>query len=191
MARAAHEDSRELLHRARGGDPRALADLVEHYRTRLIERIRMMMGTEARRRAESDDFLQGVLLETARQLPGLVLRDERALFRWMTGVARNQVRATVRTRRDRAFDTLSASWSGDAVADADQPSPSSQADRNESRLRLVEAIEALAEDHRRVVELRDLDGLSFREIGEHMGRGEDAARMLHARAMRELVRRLR
>jgi RNA polymerase sigma factor (sigma-70 family) len=48
----------------------------------------------------------------------------------------------------------------------------------------------MPDDRRRVIELRDLDGLSYREIGATLGRTENAVQILHARALAELARRL-
>ena len=54
----------------------------------------------------------------------------------------------------------------------------------------MEALEELPDDQRRVVELRTLDGLPWREVGEHMERGAEAARLLHYRALLRLGRLL-
>ena len=42
-------------------------------------------------------------------------------------------------------------------------------------------------DQRTVIELRDFDGLRFREIGERLGRTENAVQLLHSRAMMRLA----
>jgi DNA-directed RNA polymerase specialized sigma24 family protein len=48
---------------------------------------------------------------------------------------------------------------------------------------VAEAIESLREDYRSVIELRNLEGCSFAEIGRRMSRTEGAAFTLHARAL--------
>ena len=48
---------------------------------------------------------------------------------------------------------------------------------------LILVLESLKEDYRTVIELRNLEGCSFAEIGKRMARTEAAAFTLHARAM--------
>ena len=50
----------QLVRQAQAGDHAALSDLLKRYRGRLLARVRLMMGEQARRLAESQDFLQNV-----------------------------------------------------------------------------------------------------------------------------------
>ncbi len=186
---APHSPS-NLLERARSGDAGALGQLVERHRTVLLERIRLMLGQDARRQADSIDFLQGVFVEVLAKIESSDFRDERALLRWMTTVARNDIRDCGCRRREHAFASFSGSFSLDAVGDLGERSPASEADLNEDLLRMIEVLERLTADHRRVIELRDLEGLSFREIGRSMERSAEAAQVLHTRAMLQLGRSL-
>ena len=181
-----------LLELARSGDAVALERLVERYRAELLDRIRLMLGEEARRQADSVDFLQGVFVEVLARVESGGFSDERGLLRWMTTVARNDIRDRGCRRRELAFASLSGSGSGslslDAVRDLGGRSPATEAGLNEELLRMVEALERLAADHRRVIELRDLEELPFREVGRRMARSPEAAQLLHARAMLRLGR---
>jgi RNA polymerase sigma-70 factor (ECF subfamily) len=58
---------------------------------------------------------------------------------------------------------------------------------NERAERLEQAMESLSEAHREVIVLRKLQELGFREIGERLGKSEDACRMLYGRAMAALT----
>ena len=178
--------TQELLRRAGRGDDTARAAILDRYQSRLLRRIRLMMGDQARRAAESIDFLQDVVLEVLQDADHTKVRDEQHLLRWMTAVARNKVRDSVRRRRERAFESLSIS----AVLGPDRASdsPASQAERHECVERLADALEELDRDHRRVIELRDLEGLPFAEIAGAMSRSEDAVQTLHMRAMVRLGR---
>ncbi len=63
---------------------------------------------------------------------------------------------------------------------AEQSSPIEQAQRNEQVLHLAEALTALPEDQRLVVELRHLKGWSLADIARHLGRSPAAvAGLLH------------
>ena len=163
----------------------AFAELVDRYREPLLARIRLMLGEEARRRANSVDFLHGAFAELLAEGRTGDLRDETQVLRRVTAIARNNVRDAVRRPRERAFQSLSLSVSG-LRPGTDDASPSHEVARREQALALVEALERLSEDHRAVIELRDLEGLDFAAFGEELGRGSDAAQMLHTRAMVKL-----
>ena len=179
-----------LLDLARAGDPGALCRLVERHRAVLLERIRLMLGEGARRQADSTDFLQEIFVEVLGKIQGSDFHDERSLLRWMTTVARNDIRDRGSRRREHAFASLSDSFSPEVVGDLGGRSPATEAELNENLLGMLDALEGLAPDHRRVIELRDLEGLSFREVGRMLERSEDAAQVLHARAMLRLGRAL-
>lgn len=184
MKRPDSDSTDGLWARARRGDSAALGLLVERHRETLLERIRWMLGDEARRRLESVDLLQGVFTELVARAAELDLADEHALLRWMTAVARNDIRDEACRRRERALASLSGSF----CAESPGRSPASEAGRNEELLGLIEALECLSADHRRVIELRDLEGLAFEEVGRAMARSAAAAQMLHARAKLRLGR---
>jgi hypothetical protein len=71
------ESTVELLRLAKTGHGDYLNQVLERYRPRLLERIRLMMGQKARRAAESGDFLQDVLVRIVTNLDGFEMRDER------------------------------------------------------------------------------------------------------------------
>jgi RNA polymerase sigma factor (sigma-70 family) len=167
-------ESLELLVRAaRRGDAAALSDLLARYRERLLARVRLMMGAEARRQAESDDFLQATLLAVVEHIQRLDVRDERAFLRWMTTIARNRICDTVRRQRERSRCARSRiRFPGDERPALE--TPSNVVSDQETSLRLIEALESLEPTERAVVELRDLEGLVFREVGARLGFDEDA-----------------
>jgi RNA polymerase sigma factor (sigma-70 family) len=70
-------------------------------------------------------------------------------------------------------------------------SPSQNAARREMGALIADAMARLEPDAREVIVLRTLNGFEWSEIGERMGRSADAARMLWARALRNLGMELR
>jgi RNA polymerase sigma factor (sigma-70 family) len=112
--------------------------------------------------------------------------DEAHVLRWMTAVARNDIRDHVAKRRERAFESLSETWSSHARVDSRTPSPLSEAERCDHLLRLVECMERLSDVERTVVELHALEGLTFAAIGARLGWSDDRARLAHLRAMARL-----
>jgi RNA polymerase sigma-70 factor (ECF subfamily) len=65
-------------------------------------------------------------------------------------------------------------------------SPGSEILAAEEAQRLNAALSRLPADYRRVIQLRNWEDLSFPEIGALMGRTDDAARKLWARAIQRL-----
>ncbi len=185
---AIEEDSRapdsELFRRAGSGDGEALARVVALYQERLLARIRLMLGPEARGCVESGDVLQDVFSEAIRSLRAGDLRDERAFLRWVTAIARHQIIDEVRRRREESLEALSS----ELVAGG--PSGPASLTAEERGQRLIEALETLEPVRQRVVELRALEGLAWSEIARALGRSEGALRKLYHRALLELGERL-
>ncbi|MFO0985408.1 MAG: sigma-70 family RNA polymerase sigma factor [Planctomycetota bacterium] len=167
--------------RARQGDTSALHQILERYQDRVLDRIRLMMGPQARQVAESGDFLQSVLLEMLRCFERYDVSDERGFLRLVTHIARNLIRSSVRRKREMAFASLSASTMLPDVDD--HRSPPHEADWNHRIHVLAECLEQLSQDHRQVIELRSLDGLAFKDVGAAMNRSADAVQALYARAL--------
>jgi RNA polymerase sigma-70 factor (ECF subfamily) len=173
-------DTAQLLAAARAGDREALDKLIVRYQDRVLARIRLMMGPGARRQAESMDLVQGAFVDLLASLPRLELADENSLLRFIIAVARNNIRDAVRKKRERAFESLSLSVDG---RPANTATPSDDIVQKELVHRVAEVFETLRKEHRTVIELRNLEGLSFQEIGARMARTEAAAFRLHARAL--------
>jgi RNA polymerase sigma-70 factor (ECF subfamily) len=178
-------DSLELLQRARGKSESASRDLLTRFRNPLLNRIRLMMGARARRTAESQDFLQEVMVDFLEASTQFDIDEETDILRWLTAVARNNIRDAAKRPRVRAFDSLSASFSSDDIAEK-TPSPSSQLAMHEEAIRLAEGLEHLKEDYQQVIELHNLEGLGLKEVASRMGRSYEATKKLHTRAMMQL-----
>jgi RNA polymerase sigma-70 factor (ECF subfamily) len=98
----------------------------------------------------------------------------------MCGIAENLIHHEVR----RAARHPARELEGDVSAEAASPS---LAMRREERFdRLQSALETLRPDHREVVLLVRVEGLSFEEVGRRMGRSPDAVKQLLWRALKKL-----
>ena len=147
-----------------------------------------LAGSAVRARVEPDDLLQEVYLRawSARtELPA----DEPGLRRFLGRLARNVVvdvaRAIRAAKRDAAVGPLDpASWSRAGHEPAAQGAgPATLAGLGETTRSLVRAFEALPPDHRRVLGLRQFQGLSARDTASRMGRSETAVHSLYRRAL--------
>jgi RNA polymerase sigma-70 factor, ECF subfamily len=123
-----------------------------------------------RREHEADDLLQESL---TRAFERFRLFDRSLSFKaWMFTIVRHTYIDQLRKRNARAFDQRGAWLFGETEPDlsAENPlcatplDPEAILARQESVDRLREAIEHLPDDMREVVELRDVEGLSYRDI---------------------------
>jgi RNA polymerase sigma-70 factor (ECF subfamily) len=187
----------ELLNQARGGDVQA--------RDRLFAKCRNYLAVVARAEAESglrakvdpSDIVQQTLLDAHRGFDGFRGATEAEWFGWLRRIlshnAADFVRHYIGTEKRGGSREVSL-----AQADSDQPfgSPPEPAAadstasrilaRHELELQVADAIAGLADDHREVVVLRNLERLPFDEVAARMGRSRPAVQMLWLRAIRAI-----
>jgi len=147
-----------------------------------------------RARVELDDLVQEVFLRAvtgARSLPAPEPGDA-ALWRYLGRLARNSVVDAARSIRARKRDgnTLPlnhSDWSraGPSASQilAETAGPATRLIAGETSRRLLERFQTLAPEHRRVIGLRQFEGLSARESAARMGRSETAVHSLYRRAL--------
>lgn len=181
----------ELLRRARGGSSDALDYLYERCAGRLLAYIRLRLGRDLRARVESRDILQATLLKSIAHLPELHAEETRSLMAWLTRIAEHEIRDRAdyyaRQRRNAAREVP---IDDETLLQAATRSALSRLILSEEAERLEAALETLPPEHREVILLRKFEELPFAEIGRRLGRSEDAARMLLARAMTALTMKL-
>lgn len=154
------------------------------HRDALYRFVRSYLGAS---REEAEDVTQDVLVEVYRSLPRFEGRSR--LLTWMFGVARNLCLRHRRTAQRRP----AAGTDGDETL-RDLPDTGFDLDsalgRREVQERVQAAIEDLGPEHRGVVLLREIEGLSYEEIAEvlEIPLGTVRSRLHNARAA--LIERL-
>lgn len=164
-------------------------------------RLRLLLGHLAgravRARFDVDDLLQEVWVRALAR-PELVPPtraddpEDAALGRWLTRLARNAVvdaaraiRAAKRDGTEVALVRSDGSRSGpraSALA-ARTAGPPTRLGSEEELQRIQSAFEGLSPEHRRVIGLRQFEGLSARDTATRMGRSETAVHSLYRRAL--------
>jgi RNA polymerase sigma-70 factor (ECF subfamily) len=200
-AAAAADDVTTLLTLARAGEPDALGRLLECFRQYLTFLARVQIGRRLQRKVEEADLVQDTFLEAHRGFDRFRGKTEAELGHWLRQILASRVAMLVRhyygTQRrnldlERALtDELdhSSQLLGGALI-ASGTSPSQGAARREQAVLLAEALARLPDDYRRVIHLRHLEGLTFAEVADRMGRSVDAVEKLWARALVHLRRLL-
>jgi RNA polymerase sigma-70 factor (ECF subfamily) len=184
-------ETSDLLQQARAGSPEALNRLYERCAGRLLAFIRLRLGKDLRSRLESRDILQSTLLKSLDHLRDFNGNETRSLMAWLARIAEREIKDCAdfhhRQRRDAARDVPVEDG---APLPALTRSALSRVILDEEAKRLEAALDALDPSHREVILLRKFEELPFAEIGQRLGKTDDACRMLLARAMTALTLKL-
>lgn len=183
------------LVRAVQGDLAAIQKLIviHHQRLRVVADQRL--ASELRAKIEPEDLLQLVYVDVIRNIRAFQDHGPGSFFQWMVQILESRLvdvhrhyHAAVRdVRREiRAPPSQSAYQSLASHLALDSQTPSRIAAREETEALLLAALAGLSDDHRRVLELRYLNGLPLARVAELMDRTEPAVQMLLLRAIRRL-----
>jgi len=176
-----------LLKAARGGDEAAWQDLYQRYSGYLGYVVKMRLVGSPTRGFDADDVLQEAFLNAFRRLSQFEYRGEGSFLAWLTRIVVNQLQ---NQRRGRGQDEgrLESSWAGAlAHEQADPITPSQAMVRAESRERLRQGFEQLAEDEQMLLGLRLGQELTWAQIGELM----ECSRVLASQRFGQAIERLR
>jgi len=181
---------RMLLHRLRRGEERAFAELVRHNQDRVFDLVFRMLGDREEALDLSQEIFVSIHAAVAR------FRGESRLSTWIFRVAKNHClnRLKYLDRRERGRST-EISDVPESVLEAHAPSqrPDDAVAVGETRALVQKAIAELDEEHRLLVVLRDVEGLSYHEIAAitEQPEGTVKSRLHRARAsLAEIVARL-
>ena len=153
-----------LVQQARQGDVSAFERLVLRYQDRLVNTCWRLSGN----RDDAEDLAQEAFLRAFAALNGFQRRS--GFYTWLFRIAVNlAVSHRRRTGRRPALSLHEAEPVPDGAGPGSRrPGPSDDPaaviDRQEVHHRVEAALEALDDDHRVVVVLRDVEGFDYREI---------------------------
>ncbi len=172
------EDDERLAQRY-AHDPAGEAQVVETLFRRHIEATYAFARRFLPTREDAEEAASECWLRAFRALRGGQFRGESRFKTWLLGIARNVCRERMRQPRlpTLSLSGLTENGRGDWVL-------FSPALEGETALDL--ALEALSDDHRLIVTLCDLQGLTVLEAAPLVGRTPAAAKSLHGRARRAL-----
>jgi RNA polymerase sigma-70 factor, ECF subfamily len=187
---------RRLVRRARSGDTRAFEELVHHYQHRIFGLTLRMIGN----RQEAEDLAQEVFITVHRALASY--RGEGRFYTWLYRIATNTCKNRIKYLRGRNFHRSVPDDSPEAQAPAPEGGPQmplqSQIAGPEAMAegsRLEAAIQAelaqLEPEHRLLIVLRDVQGMSYQDILRITGLQEGTLKSRLHRARLALKDRLR
>ena len=190
---AADSDA-QLIERFKRGDRRAFEMLVVKYQRR-IERLiaRMVRDTDL-----VEDIAQETFIRAYRALPQF--RGESAFYTWLYRIAVNSAKKALSDmKRDPVITEAAFALRGDEDDETsrteaeltDGETPESLLASKEIAATVNAAIEALSEDLRQAITLREIEGLSYEEIAEAMNCPIGTVRSRIFRAREAIAERLR
>ncbi len=186
---------RRLVRRARNGDERAFEELVGHYQHRIFGLTLRMIGN----RQEAEDLAQEVFITVHRALA--TYRGDGRFYTWLYRIATNTCKNRIKYLRGRNFHrSVPVEDSPEAQADNGGPVVALQShvagpEATVEGARLEAAIAAelaqLDPEHRLLIVLRDVQGMSYQDILRITGLQEGTLKSRLHRARLALKERLR
>ncbi len=169
---------------------------VDQYQDYLRLLTRLQVNPRLRSKLDESDVVQQAILEAHKcrhQFRGTTEADRLAWLRQilahvLAGFGRHFSTGTRDVQKERSLDaTLELSSSRlQSMLAVDQTSPSGRAVRDEEMVRLARALNQLADDQRRVIELHHLQGFSVTEVADLVGRTRPAVAGLLFRGLNRL-----
>ena len=180
-----------LVARARAGDQQATGRLVENYREYLLFLANQDVEPSLKVKFAPSDAVQESMIRAQTHFDQFAGQTEAEFKGWLRTILSRDIqrvrRAFSTDKRNKAQEINLHEHSGVARALQDNHlTPRSDAEEQELRQTLIQAIARLSPHQRQVIELRNYEQLPFNRIGERMDRSEDAARKLWARAVETL-----
>lgn len=184
MANAPHPDA-ELVARCLNGDDGAWKELVERYSSR-IYRIAYHRTYD---RGEAEELTQDCFLKVWENLDRYE-PTEASLLAWIATLSRNlSIDHFRKRRREKGFQFVSDDALVGLLPGSDDPS--ADAVKRERLRMLLDALAQLPDELAEVVQMRDLDGLDYREIADLLGLPDGTVKSRLNRARVELARIVR
>ena len=179
---ASREEDAALLEAVLAGDGTAYRGLVEKYQNRVYGMVYGML----RNREDARDITQEAFVKAFRNLEGF--RLEASFYTWLYRIAMNLAIDFTRKRKRResaGFDESIASRDEDGgISEVHHgDSPRKALERKQLFSQIMTAMDKLPEDQKQVILLRELEGLSYKEISEVMEipEGTVMSRLFYAR----------
>lgn len=171
----------ELVARARTGDLASFEGLVERHRDVVYRVAARIVGPD-----EASDVSQDAFLRAFNRLDQL--SDEGSFRSWLLQITHNAAISHAERRRPEPVDPGGAERGSQGVGPL---TPAAVLEQHERVTRLEAKIRLLKIEHRSVLVLRDVEGLSYEEVGEATATPVGSVKGRLHRARRELIDLLR
>ena len=159
---SAQDPDNELVQKSQGGDRLAFNQLVLKYRNRVMGVATRMLGD----RVEAEDLAQDVFVKVYHGLQGF--QGEALFSTWLYRITTNSC-LNQRRKRKRESQVTQVVDDPEPILSDRASNPHTLLERKELKDFLEKAIQALPQEQRMVLILRDIEGLSYEEIADSLG----------------------
>ena len=175
-------DDAGLVAATRRGDDAAFEELYRRYHSRVCAYVARMVGC----REHAQEVAQEAFISALRRLR---CTDQPIVFKaWIYGIARNgaidHLRARSRRGPEVGYDHVEEFVEPTGALAA--PAPEAAVDAKQSLADLQGAFVGLSEAHHQILVMRELEGLSYDQLGERMGMSRSQVESTLFRARRRL-----
>lgn len=192
----ADANERRLVRRLKQGDERAFQELVETYQDRVFSLVLRMMGD----RQEAEDIAQEVFFSVYRAMGRF--RGDARLYTWIYRIAINACKSRIKYLRGRQLhqqqsiddapqDTESTQIHAARSVQSAVPGPEAMMQGNRLQQAIARELSNLDPEHRQVLVLRDIQGLSYEDIAKITSLAEGTVKSRLHRARVALKSRLK
>lgn len=180
----------ELVRLVQQGQTSAFDLLVRRYQQKVFN----LVLRYVKDRMEAEDVTQEAMIKAFRALGNF--RGDSAFYTWLYRIAINTAKNRLTTAKRKRLERLPEDESGDSssfvdVRLRDEASPERLLLSEEVHATIQQAMQALPEELRDAIVMRELDGLSYEEIAVAMGCPVGTVRSRIFRAREAIDRRLR
>lgn len=155
----------QLVARAQAGDDRAFELLVRKYQHKVVK-----LSARYVNPADAQDVAQEAFIKAYRALPRF--KGNSAFYTWLYRIsintAKNHLVARSRRPASQDIDVADAEAFGHTERFSEQDTPEALLESEEIRDTVIRAIQALPEDLRTAIMLRELDGMTYEDIAQAM-----------------------
>jgi RNA polymerase sigma-70 factor (ECF subfamily) len=176
------DDDRRIIEAVLGGDHAAYRELVQRYEGRVYAIVYGMV----RNQEDARDMAQEAFIKAYNNLHRF--RLESSFYTWLYRIAMNvciDFHRRRKLRRTEEFDEGIGARGSDGAIDPihRKLDPGKELERKQLRERILTALEALPEEQKQIVVLREIDGMSYKEIAEVLDipEGTVMSRLFYAR----------
>jgi len=169
------EEDETLVARAQRGEASAFDVLVERYKQRLYATVYHMTGNHE----DANDLVQDAFIKAYKSLQSF--KGQSSFYTWIYRIAINRTINFLKRRKDRGHLSLNNVQS-DVETDPDyvelmsHVTPRREVGLNELQEKLNEALQKLSEEHRAVVIMHDVQGMTHADIAKATGCSEGTVR---------------
>lgn len=175
------ESDKTLVLKAKQGDKQAFSELVLRYEKKIYSLVLHLSGNKQ----DAEDLTQEVFVRAYFSLKNY--REESQIYTWLYRIAYNM---SIDFKRRMASRLKTISNNADEsqellnfIEDKNVKQPDELLEQHELSLSLKQALSEISEEHRAVMILREVDGLSYEEIAKITGsaKGTVMSRLHYAR----------